>query len=112
MERGIIFVAISAFFGIACAFAVVGFLGLAVFFAAVPNYGEIKAACLAALAAAIVMAVFGFSVYRYMQPERQAPERPSPLGNAVQATPPKTIWDLVALVVAGLATGLSQKQKR
>lgn len=112
LERSIVVIAISTFFGIACAFAVVGFLALAVFFAAVPRYGEVKAACLAALAAALVMAVLGFSARRFVQPQAPPPaERPSPLGSAAQVTPPKTIWDLVALVVAGVAAGLSQQKR-
>ena len=110
LERGIIVVAGCGVFAVACAFAVVGFLCLAVFFAALPDYGEIKAACFAALAAAVVMGVILFSIRRFLQPDTQPAERPSPLAGAAQAAPPKTIWDLVALVVAGVVAGLSQKR--
>ncbi len=110
LERGIIVVAGCGVFAVACAFAVVGFLCLAVFVAALPGYGEVKAACLAALAAAVVMAVLGLSVHRFLQPDTQPAERASPLAGAAQAAPPKTIWDLVALVVAGVVAGLAQKR--
>ncbi len=113
LERGIVLVVIFGVFAFACAFAVVGALAAAVFFAALPDYGEIKAACLTALAAAVLMGVLALSLRWLLQPEpqqQQAPQRASPLAGAAHATPPKTVWDLVTLVIAGVVAGLAQKR--
>lgn len=109
LERGIMFAAVAGVFALACAFAVVGFLAAAVFFETLPDYGAPRAACFAALAAAIVMVVLGLGIRRALQPE-PPPERASPLAGAAQATPPKTIWDVLTLVIAGVVAGLSQKR--
>lgn len=109
VQRGFVVVAILGVFAFACAFAVVGFLGLAVYFAALADYGPPKAAGLAALAAAVVMALLGLAIRRFLQPAaRQPAEPPSPLAAAAHS-PPKTIWDLVALVAAGVLAGMAQK---
>ncbi len=112
LERGIVLGVIFGVFAFACAFAVIGALAAAVFFAALPDYGEIKAACLTALAAAVLMGVLALSLRWLLQPEpqQQAPQRASPLAGAAHATPPKTVWDLVTLVIAGVVAGLAQKR--
>lgn len=107
LERGVVVVLACGVFAAACAFAVVGFLALAVFFVTLPQYGDVYAACFAALAAAILMGILVLGLRRYLQPEPQPPERASPLTGLA---PPKTIWDVVALVVAGAVAGLSQKR--
>lgn len=106
LSRGAVAVAVLGVFALACAFATIGFLGLAVYFAALAKYSPPEAAGLAALAAAVVMAVLGLAMWRVVQPE----SRPSPLAAAAQ-TPPKTVWDLVALVATGVLAGLSSSQK-
>lgn len=109
LQRGLVAVAILGVFALACAFAVIGFLGLAVYFAALPGYGPVHAAGFAALAAAVIMGLLGLGIRRFLKPEPPAmAERPSPFAAATQS-PPKTIWDLAALVAAGILAGLSQK---
>lgn len=109
LQRGFAVVAILGVFAFACAFAIVGFLGLAVYVAALPDYGPPEAAGLAALAAAVVMGLLGLAIRRFLQPERQPAEPPSALAAAARSPPPKTVWDLVALVAAGILAGASQK---
>jgi hypothetical protein len=110
LQRGLVAVAILGVFALACAFAVIGFLDLAVYFAALPDYGPVRAAGFAALAAAAVMGLLALAVRRFLKPEPAATvERPSPLAAAAAQGPPKTVWDLAALVAAGVLAGLSQK---
>jgi len=110
LGRSLVYGLVFGVLALACAFAAVGFLALAVYFAALPGYGEVRAACLAAVAAAVLMAALVFVLRRVLQPEARPPERASPLAAAAQSPPPKTIWDLVTLVAAGVLTGLAQKR--
>ena len=112
LERGLIYGLIFGVGAFACGLAVVGFLAFAVYAAALPAYGEIKAACLAALAAAVVMAISVFGLRRVLQPASPPPpeRRAAPLAAMAQSSPPRTIWDLVTLVAAGVLAGLAQKR--
>ena len=111
LERGLIYGLIFGALAFACSLAVVGFLAFAVYAAAVPGYGEVKAACLAALAAAVVMGLSAFGLRRAVQPSAAAaPERASPLATAAQSSTPRTMWDIVTLVAAGVLAGLAQKR--
>ena len=112
LERGLIYGLIFGVLAFACGLAVVGFLAFAVYAAAVPPYGEVKAACLTALAAAAAMAILVYGLRRVLQPSAAAPspERASPLAAAAQSSAPKTIWDLATLVAAGVLAGLAQKR--
>ena len=110
LERGLVYGLVFGVLALACAFAVIGFLALAVYSAALPGFGDVRAACLAALAAAVLMAVLVFALRRVLQPEARPPERASPLAAAAQSPPPKTVWDLVTLVAAGVLAGLAQKR--
>jgi hypothetical protein len=110
LERGLVYGLVFGVLALACAFTVVGFLGLAVYFAALPDVGQVRAACLAALAAAVLMAILVFGLRRVVQPDSRPAERPSPLAAAAQSPPPKTVWDLVTLVAAGVLAGMAQKR--
>lgn len=114
LERGLVYGLIFGALAFACGFAVVGFLAFAVYAAALPPYGAVQAACLAAFAAAVVMGILMYGLRRFLQPAAPSsppqPERASPLAAAAQASsPPRTIWDLVTLVAAGVVAGLAQK---
>jgi len=110
LERGLVYGLVFGVLALACAFTVVGFLALAVYFAALPDFGQVRAACLAALAAAVLMVVLVFALRRVVQPDSRPVERSSPLAAAAQSPPPKTVWDLVTLVAAGVLAGLAQKR--
>lgn len=110
LERGLMYGLIFGVLALACAFAVVGFLALAVYFAALPDLGQIRAACLAALAAAVLMVILVVTLRRVVQSDSRPVERPSPLAAAAQSPAPKTVWDLVTLVAAGVLAGLAQKR--
>ena len=110
LERGLVYGLIFGVLALACAFSVVGFLALAVYSAALPEYGEVRAACLTAVAAAVLLAILVFAMRRVLQPDSRPPERASPLAAAAQSPAPKTMWDLVTLVAAGVLAGLAQKR--
>lgn len=110
LERGLVYGLLFGVLALACAFTVVGFLALAVYSAAVPAYGDVKAACLTAIAAAVLMGVLVLALRQLRKSDSQPAPRVSPLAAAAQAPPPKTIWDLVTLVAAGVLTGLAQKR--
>jgi hypothetical protein len=114
LERGLVYGLVFGVLALACAFTVVGFLALAVYSAALPDFGAVRAAFLAALAAAVLMAILVFALRRTLQPESRPADRPSPraspLAAAAQSPPPKTMWDLVTLVAAGVLAGLAQKR--
>ncbi|SRR5579883_1784232 len=110
LERGLVYGLVFGVLALACAFAVVGFLGLAVYFAALPDFGPVRAACLAALVAAVLMGILVFGLRRVVQPDPRPAERPSPLAAAAQSPPPRTVWDLVTLVAAGVLAGMAQKR--
>ena len=113
LERGLVYGLIFGVLAFACSLTLIGFLALAVYFAALPAYGEVEAACLTAVAAAVVMAVLVFGLRRVLQPAAPLPERTpaSSLAAAAQAPPPKTIWDLVTLVAAGVLAGMAQQKR-
>jgi hypothetical protein len=112
LERGLVYGLIFGALAFACGCAVVGFLAFAVYAAALPGYGEVKAACLAALAATVVMGILVYGLRRVFQPAAAPPpvERASPLTAAAQSSAPRTIWDLVTLVAAGVLAGMAQKR--
>ncbi|HEX9463686.1 MAG TPA: hypothetical protein VGB82_13900 [Alphaproteobacteria bacterium] len=117
LERGVVYTVVFGVMAFACAFTIVAFLGIAVYAAALPDYGPIGAACFAALGAAVLMVVLLLTM-RWLMAARSAPPRAQPreaamagFPNAAQFQQPKTVWDLVMLVAAGVIAGLAQKQR-
>jgi len=113
LERSVIYAIIFGVMAFACALTGVGFLGVAVYSAALPDYGPIKAACLAALGAVVLMAVLLVGVRWLMRSEQPEPRRTAPvpgIPGGAQLEQPKSIWDLIALVAAGVLTGLAQRR--
>jgi len=113
LERGVIYAIIFGVLAFACAFTVVAFLGLAVYSAALPDYGPVKASCLAALGAVVLMGVLLIGVRGLMRADKPEPPRPAALPGVPAGMPleqPKSIWDVIALVAAGVLTGLAQRR--
>jgi len=113
LERGVIYAIIFGVMAFACAFTVVAFLGLAVYSAALPDYGPVKASCLAALGAVVLMAVLLIGVRWLMHAEKPEPPRAAALSGLppnLHLEQPKSVWDLIALVAAGVLTGLAQRR--
>ncbi len=113
LERSVIYAVIFGVMAFACALTVVGFLGLAVYSAALPDYGPVKAACLAALGAVVLMAILLIGVRWLMHADKPETRREATLPGVPAGAPlqqPKSIWDLIALVAAGVLTGLAQRR--
>ena len=118
LERNVLYGIIFGVLAFACALAIVAFLGMAVYLALLQDYGPVRAACLSALAAAVVMGVLLATMRWLMQPASRPERAPSPaplpgilpgIINGAQF-PPKTVADVVSLVAAGIIAGLTQKR--
>lgn len=116
LERGVVYSVVFGVMAFACAFTIVAFLGVAVYAAAFPEYGPVTAACFAAFGAAVLMVVLLLTMRWLMQaksppPRVQAREAIPGFPNGAAFQQPKTVWDLVMLVAAGVLAGLAQKQR-
>lgn len=113
LERNVLYGIIFGVMAFACALAIIAFLGLAVFWALLPDYGPVQSACLSAVAAAIFMGLLLATMRWLMQaPPASRPERePSPLPSFLSGAqfPPKTVADVVTLVAAGIIAGLAKR---
>jgi hypothetical protein len=117
LERGMIYSVVFGFLALACAFTTVAFLGVAIYAAALQDHGPIGAACFAALGAAVLMAALLFTMHLMMQPKSRPPAPEPRSQSPIPGFPdpalfkqPKTVWDLVTLVAAGVLAGLAEKR--
>ena len=115
LERGMIYAIVFAMLALACAFTMVAFLGVAIYAAALQDHGPVGAACFAALGAAVLMLALGFTIRQVMHGKSRPPApEPHPaiagFPNPANFKQPKTVWDLLTLVAAGVLAGLAEKR--
>jgi hypothetical protein len=118
LERGVIYSIVFGVLALACAFTAVAFLGVAIYAAALADHGPIGAACFAALGAAVLMVVLLLTARLLMHSNGRSSRPPVPEPRAglagfpdpAQFKAPKTVWDLVMLVAAGVLTGLADRR--
>jgi hypothetical protein len=115
VERNVIYAVAFGVLALGSAFIGLAFLGFALYAALLPDQGPVRAACYAAFAAALLVALL-LAAMRWLMHSKSAPPEPRPAANPLAGLtnggqfPPKTLGDLIMLVAAGFAAGLAQKR--